>query len=442
MRNRLIVLAVALVFAASVASLAVIAADDGPKLEKLPVAATGAGGDEVSTRSASQAGDAATSLLAALNVEYRVTGKLTEPTGPAPAFRLAATATKAQVAELAAILGVDGTVQETGERFVVRSGDRELTVEKVAGLPWYLGVACGDTVGPDSPVGSDGVMSKCAVASVVRADAVAVAVDGGGSTGSVGSGSVAPAAPVVVPPASETCVGGLNGCPSPAPPPPSCPPGAECVEPAFPVCADDVKCAEPVPLPEPVRPADLPTRAAAEARARTLFTKLGSGLDRFEISDGFDAWYANVQPRIAGLPTTDRYTSVAIGAKGTITYANGFLAVPERLGDYPLAGTAVGLERLKAFSFPAVDQPLALGAPEIADCSSATVICDAPSGGKLDPQSPRLPETQVVNLIGVHLALQQLDDRLVPVYVFEIEGGGETFGVPAVVDELLHKPAR
>ena len=39
--------------------------------------------------------------------------------------------------------------------------------------------------------------------------------------------------------------------------------------------------------------------------------------------------------------------SVGFGENGTVTYASGYLAVPERGADYPTIGAAAGLERLK-----------------------------------------------------------------------------------------------
>ena len=47
------------------------------------------------------------------------------------------------------------------------------------------------------------------------------------------------------------------------------------------------------------------------------------------------------------------------------------------------------------------------------------------------------PEPIVQTVTGAHLALLQIDAVLVPVYVFELEGDGETFPVPAVTDEWL-----
>ena len=85
--------------------------------------------------------------------------------------------------------------------------------------------------------------------------------------------------------------------------------------------------------------------------------------------------------------------------------------------------------------------------PAIGDCSKPTVKCDPPPGvtvapppGEPPPPEP-VPEPQPVvrTITGAHLALLQVDAVLVPVYVFELDGGEETFPVPAVTDEWLEQ---
>ncbi|HVL93492.1 MAG TPA: hypothetical protein VM264_09115, partial [Acidimicrobiales bacterium] len=86
MRNRLVVLAAAMVFAASVASVAFVAGRDGDggPLEKLPVAAGAdqeAGAAGGTSRSAGLANDDATFSIAPVTIEYRLAGPLPELAG-------------------------------------------------------------------------------------------------------------------------------------------------------------------------------------------------------------------------------------------------------------------------------------------------------------------------------------------------------------------------
>ena len=429
MRNRLVVLAAAMVFAASVASVAFVAGRDGDggPLEKLPVAAGAdqeAGAAGGTSRSAGLANDDATFSIAPVTIEYRLAGPLPELAGTAPAYRLGSTTSRAEVARLAKALGLDGEVVEQAERYVVRAGNRELSVERQPGLPWNLGFTCMDT-----PVSSDAgpeTAVKCAVASGelnVTADDRAV------------SGSARPA-PAAAPPGAEPAEAGdpdrppVSVLPVPAP----CPPDA--VD-----CPTDESGVAPPPIPP--RPADLPSRAGAEARAKALFAALGTGLQGFEISDGFDAWYASVQPTVGGL-TIGWATSVAIGPKGVVQWANGFLSTPERIGDYPLVGVKRGFERLQEMSRRwsggggrsggDVIEPLVLGAPVHGAPEPAVDLpaVQSPVGG------PPSGEPFVQTVRTARLGLQFLGNRLVPVYVFELVDGG-TAEAPAVVDELLEE---
>ncbi|MGH9154800.1 MAG: hypothetical protein ACRD1K_02850 [Acidimicrobiales bacterium] len=436
MRNRLIVLAAALVFAASVASVAWVAGggDGAAALEKLPTGAPGAADSGRQAALSSEATEA--SSVAPVGFEYRLDGPLPDLAATAPAYRLPASVTRAEVARLAKALGLDGEVVEQPERFLVRAGTRELTVERQPGLPWNFGfsVSC-----PDIEA-SAGVMSsdvKCVQALPPQAVDVAVAVPDSAVGGiATGGGIVCP----------EPKPGAVAACPAPAPaqvpPPPLAPAPVPSGVPSprlapAPACPPDVadcKGFEPFP---PPRPPDLPSRAAAEAQARALFTAIDAGLDSFEVTDGFDSWYASVQPRVGGL-TVGWATTVAIGPRGEIQWASGLLAVPERIGDYPLVGTAAGFERLKSqgtiggwFGY-APSERVPLGAPVPALGEPGTLSVE---GG---PVRPVLPPGELIvqTVTGVHLGLQFLGDRLVPVYVFEFSDGG-TAEVPAVIDELL-----
>ena len=100
-------------------------------------------------------------------------------------------------------------------------------------------------------------------------------------------------------------------------------------------------CAEPEP------PANVPTAEEAKAMTLALFESLGVAVDAYDFEAYADEWSANV----TGYLTLDGVrTTVAIsagyGAEGALTWANGFLATPERGADYPRIGVEAAVQRL------------------------------------------------------------------------------------------------
>ena len=479
MRSRAPALVTVVAFALAVTLVAVLAGSGGGQhLVKLPIASLGgAAADE-----AAGTPSARSAMAFAGPMEYRVEGELPDLASTAPAYRLGSATTTAAVGRLATALGVDGEVKEDRDGWVVRSGDRELRVARVAGLPWYLGSSC-----LDAAVSSDGQTASCARAVAVAVDAGAgssgAPVSSPGSAGSAGAcppgGCVvsdpAPAVDLPCEPgtacttqaAPPICTDSANRpcrvpapAPSPAPvckdgtveclpaPVPSCPPDVPCSVPA-PSCPPAPACVEPFPVPEPgqpvpepekpVRPADLPSEADARTLARDVFTRLGVGTDGIVVDDGWMTWEARVEARVDGLPVIGMDTGVSIGPKGAIERAYGYLAVPDKIGDYPLVGADAGLRRLTdgfGGGFGGGPRPLVAtddGAvakgqiePAMPECADPTVSC-------VPPPQPA-PFVQVVT--GAHLALLQTGEVLVPAYVFELKDGG-TIPVPAVTDEWL-----
>lgn len=484
-RNRLVALSAVLAFALVVTGVAVVAGSGGDqaKLEKLSFAA---GGGTEATSAAMATGAPSADYPDFGPVEYRVKGDLPELADKAPAYRLAADATKDDVAKLAAILGLTGEVSENGDGgWSVRSGGQELNVRRGPGLPWFLSTACTESSGVSAGGGETVVSSGCVSgqASPMMAHPAMAS----------GAPMPATAPPPPAPPTSSPspCRGGTVECqPAATQETPTttilaCAPGTRCVYPDH----------EQPPMPP--RDPDLPSSAEAERIARGLFAKLGVDIDGVNVQmyDGFQGWRASIEPRVGGLPTLGRGTSMAIGPKGRITGAIGFLAEPDRIGDYPLVGTAKALERLRAGKgfgpgYRGGPRPLgAVAAPATAvarpvetavarpadepatgnaDCLKPTVICDPPppfpeppipvtttvpcppEAGCVVPSSPRGPQASpvppapaqplVLTITGVHLALEQVGPALVPVYLFELEGAGPGSSappVPAVTDEWI-----
>ena len=408
-----------------VAAVAVGGGDDEP--ERLPALAIGSGG-----RAAAMAEGAASDMaFPAQRVEYRLGASLPDLPDEAPVYGLSGAIDEADVRRLADALGLDGvTVAREGDSWVARTDDRELRVQRSAGAPWYLSPGVTQCVGPDAPdapVSSDDgettVTSECVVSSVGRAFPVEVearAAEEGTAEGREPATQTEPAPPATVEP-----------CPMP-----DCPPGAACAQ-VCPVPPSPM----PVPPPEPPeRPADLPTEDEAERIARETLEDAGADLTgaRVRVEDGFDQWYVNVDPVVDGVPTFGLTSSVGVGPKGEIRFANGWLGDPQRGEDYPLATVERALER-----FPSTGG----GGGWAAYAADDRVMAATPSeGGGEGGEAPEMePVVRTITDVRLGLMFAPLADgvggMLVPAYLFTVEGEpGSELPAIAVADEYLPKP--
>ena len=148
------------------------------------------------------------------------------------------------------------------------------------------------------------------------------------------------------------------------------PPGDPMGDPAS---ADLPVCAEPTP------PADVPTGDEAEQLSAQLFTALGLDATQWSFDTYADEWgaYVTASYVIDGVATAVTM-SIGYGAEGAITWANGFLATPERGADYPRIGVEAAVQRLN-------DQTLSWmsGIGSMA----RSYVEDAPSGASTDASS-------------------------------------------------------
>ncbi len=120
------------------------------------------------------------------------------------------------------------------------------------------------------------------------------------------------------------------------------------------VWGSGVACAEPEPMPvdttvdstvvetfceEPQPPANVPDEATALQMAEELFAELGYDVTTLDFDAYADEWGANVAAFVLldGGPSP-MSMSVGFGAEGVVTWASGFLAEPEVVGEYPMAG--------------------------------------------------------------------------------------------------------
>lgn len=389
-----VVLAAFVVGMTAVAGLAAVDDDSSSGPSRLPALAFGGAGREAAT------GAAADSMLAMGPVEYRVGDGVVATSLPdhASAWTVDDRVDADSVRRLASALGVKGTPKQDDTAWTVRDDTRQVRVEKQAGAPWSYSPWSPDC-GPDSSVSSDGVRSTrlCAVSGT-------------------GTASSPPATAVVEP------------CPMP-----DCPPGAACAQ----VCP--TPSPEPLPVPQPPeRPADLPSKAEAERIARDVLAKSGAELDGADVrvDDGFSQWMVAVDPVVGGSPTQGMTSMVAVGAKGAIEFANGWLGDPTEGADYPLAGVRAGIERLKS-GYPGGGWSAYPGGPEPAIARDMPTCADCP------------PQTRTIT--GVRLGLQfspvfsdgnglPTDALLVPAYFFRFDDSEFEQPVIAVADEFLPKP--
>jgi hypothetical protein len=423
-RKRLMALSGVLAFVLVIGAVAVVAArdGDGPRpasnLPKLAYGTDAEGHDR---------GGLQASLAPAFPVTYEVRGTLPALSETAPAYTLKPDTSRDRINRVAAALGVPA------DRVVVEQSTAPESTGRLILVVWQ-GRWSLVTAPAGCSTSSDGV-STCTSVGVV--------------TGSANASSA---------------VRAPDDCPMPP-----CPAGQSCAQ----VCPST---GEPVPMPAPpppVRPADLPSQQEAERIGRDVLAKSGVDLDHadVQVTDGFTSWSVMASPRIDGFATQGLETTVVIGAKGAIEGGYGSLVTLTKVGDYPLAGTSVGLERLKSGRFagpvpmmaaggqpapavavdsrPSVSAPPALPSqPVPAPAPDAKQPLPAPAPEPV-PADPAPPVEQKVVITGVHVALMRSfgsgdEQSLVPVYVFETDPAGakpflaaRLFPVPAVTDALL-----
>jgi hypothetical protein len=369
---------------------------------------------------ADSAGD--TKLAAYLNYVYD--GEITDLTAPAASwyFEPGVAPTTDQVAALAAALGVDGDVRELGADM---------------GGGWM--------VGPDSyeeptvNVGTDAMQSWW-----------------------YNPGSKAVAVPYsdcdLYPPGDP--MGDTTEV---------APDGSAAVDPAVPVDTADVPACEPTPP-----PANVPDEAAAETKARELFASVGIDLGSYELETYADEWGANVTAYLTldGI-RTNVAVSVGFGAEGVVTWANGYLATPQRGADYPRIGIEAAIQRLNdqssgwaayggvegraavdvaagvADTVPAETVPAQTGvAPEASTMPApsdqvidpAEGVCLDDTGTECTPGTIEV-EPITISLTNARPSLEQLwgsDDTvwLLPGYAFDSTDGG-IYSVMAVEDQYI-----
>lgn len=398
MRQRVLAGGAAVGIAAVVVIVALVAGGGGGGPGPLPVLG-GSGVGEAATADAMSTMPAGGSG----GPRYELTGDASGLATEADAWSVAREDGEGQARALAEALGL-GEVTPTPEGWTAGDDDGLLSVEDQPGLPWYHNAVVGqvDPVPPDTPVSSDG----------------------SGGAGRSGVGCTPPADDTGTADAdpATTCVAPSFDCAMP-----ECPPGTACTQ----VCPEPGPdgSVEPVPTPEPRRPADLPSAEEAEVIARGFLDDAGMSLDgaRTRVDDGFSSWVFVADPVVGGLPTFGMTTSVGVGSGGVVEFANGWLADPGEGDTYGLVGVDAALDHL---------------------AETGSWFAYAPASPDDCPDCEELPEPEPTELDSVEVALQLVpayggeEAWLVPSYLFAIADGGPGAVVAAfaLADEHLVEP--
>ena len=203
----------------------------------------------------------------------------------------------------------------------------------------------------------------------------------------------------------------------------------------MPECPPDMACTQTCP--EPERPDGMLTPGQSVVVARRVMSAAGARLtDAVErVEDGGAAWQVQFDPAVDGLATTGFTHSVAVGPKGEIQSANGWLGQPKHIGRYPLVSAADAVRRLKSgFGIG----PMPVGGRE-------------PAVGRIDtaPPQPAAKVVRTLTAVRVGLTLVPSHDvdhaaHLVPTFLFKYSDDPSTDSVAdaelpviAVSDEYL-----
>jgi hypothetical protein len=283
-------------------------------------------------------------------------------------------------------------------------------------------------------VGADGMLnwylSATPTAVVGYACADSGVVSAGGTSYGGGVAQVAPAGTVVV-----------DAIPAPDSPATTPEAGGTATDVAVPDC------------PTPTPPVGVPTKDEALAKAKQLFADWGYDVNSYQFDQPYaDEWGASVNASLVldGMKAPVML-SVGFGENGSITYASGHLADPQRGADYPTIGAAAGLERLKTQQNQYVTMDgggIAMGAPAGAK-GVATKTAIEPTIAPCEPEATSNncapvsvdPIKVTLNSVKADLTMVWASDNtiwLLPAYTFGTADGG-LYSVIAVEDAFLHQ---
>lgn len=111
---------------------------------------------------------------------------------------------------------------------------------------------------------------------------------------------------------------------------------------------EPVDCEEPAPMPEPERPAGLPTQAEAEQIVRDIAEAAGLDLAGARVTayDNIVTWSVNIDLALDGAPITGWSVYATVMEGGEVLDAGGTMGGLEQVGEYPLDTTQAAVDRL------------------------------------------------------------------------------------------------
>jgi len=249
------------------------------------------------------------------NLHYLFDGTVPTLASSAAAWSLPAgtVPSNADIARVAAALGVKGAVRQQPAN---------------QGGGWIVGPA--DYSTPTLNVANDGLLSWNYSGTNSAVVGVSCGAAGSGTSGSSGGSADTPGSTVVG--GSTTAAPGTT----PAPPPDSV---------AKPIPIDTPITTAPCAAPTP--PANVPDKAAAEAKATALLTTMGYDTSLYSFDTTADQWNASVTGyRLVGGQRSALQVTIGFGGEGVVQWASGTLAEPQPATEYPIVGVADGIARL------------------------------------------------------------------------------------------------
>jgi hypothetical protein len=214
----------------------------------------------------------------------------------------------------------------------------------------------------------------------------------------------------------------------------------------------------PEPICEPAPPEGVPSEDDAKAKASELLSSLGVPVDQVEFEVYADEWSASVTAFsvLDGIRTGATY-SVGFGEQGALTWASGYLAEPQRVGDYPLVGCEAGVARLneensswmypmaRAGTYGGIEPASAdqVVSSEVLPAETLPVdIAPIEPGGEEPVEVPSEPLVVTLTECRLDRTMVWAADNttwLLPAYTFSSTDGG-TYTVIAIDDSFVEMP--
>ncbi len=153
---------------------------------------------------------------------------------------------------------------------------------------------------------------------------------------------------------------------------------------------EPVECEDVAPMPEPERPADLPSQEEAEQIVRDLAEAAGLDLTDARVTayDNVVTWSVNIDLALDGAPVAGWSVYGTVMAGGQVLDAGGAMGGIEEVGDYPLDTTRVAIDRLNEQQGGATTEPGIEPAPMPEEADAGVESDPAAGGGVSGSEEP------------------------------------------------------